>query len=273
MAKKTVNIGTSANKGNGDPLRTAFGKINDNFDELYALTGDDVQIPAQTTHTGKFLTTNGTTLSWASGDGDRLVNGANTVSLGTDGSLTLPGDIRSEGAVNIDINLSDSTLRRWRFGEDGELTFPDGTNQATAYTGGSLPTVVNASFQINDASFTPGSSYAATPYSITVTPSSTSAPISVTFNLSIVANTGQEDAGYAFKIYVNGSAVNSSEIINYIDDSPTSYSAYPATYTFNFVPGTNSSTTIALWARKTGGNGWKFSKGIASTHVVTALVF
>ncbi len=35
MAKKTVNIGTSANKGNGDPLRTAFGKINDNFDEVY----------------------------------------------------------------------------------------------------------------------------------------------------------------------------------------------------------------------------------------------
>jgi NAD(P)H-hydrate repair Nnr-like enzyme with NAD(P)H-hydrate epimerase domain len=35
MAKKTVNIGTSVNKGNGDPLRTAFGKINQNFTELY----------------------------------------------------------------------------------------------------------------------------------------------------------------------------------------------------------------------------------------------
>ena len=216
-----MNIGTSANKGNGDPLRTAFGKINDNFDELYAQTGDDVQIPAQATHTGKFLTTNGTTLSWASGDGDRLVKGVHTVSLGTDGMLTLPnglalpggagifGDatggyqitdsanssyvtfdagglqldtydgsnirlrttpvgtadykdwvfnsngnlsfpdgsnqitaytgsaqnIASENAVNIDVNLTDSTLRRWRFGEDGDLTFPDGTNQTTAWTG------------------------------------------------------------------------------------------------------------------------------------------
>ena len=36
MAKKTINIGTSANKGNGDPLRTAFDKINSNFNELYA---------------------------------------------------------------------------------------------------------------------------------------------------------------------------------------------------------------------------------------------
>jgi hypothetical protein len=36
MAKQTINIGTSANARDGDPLRTAFDKINDNFDELYA---------------------------------------------------------------------------------------------------------------------------------------------------------------------------------------------------------------------------------------------
>lgn len=36
MAKQTINIGTSANKGDGDPLRTAFTKINDNFTEVYA---------------------------------------------------------------------------------------------------------------------------------------------------------------------------------------------------------------------------------------------
>ena len=31
MAKQTVNLGSSANDGTGDPLRTAFDKINDNF--------------------------------------------------------------------------------------------------------------------------------------------------------------------------------------------------------------------------------------------------
>jgi hypothetical protein len=46
----------------------------------------------------------------------------------TNGTLTIPGDIRSENAINIDINLSDSTLRRWQFGEDGHLIFPGGTN-------------------------------------------------------------------------------------------------------------------------------------------------
>ena len=32
MAKQTINIGSAANDGTGDPLRTAFDKINDNLD-------------------------------------------------------------------------------------------------------------------------------------------------------------------------------------------------------------------------------------------------
>jgi hypothetical protein len=42
MAKQTINIGTSANDGTGDPLRTAFDKINDNFTELYTDDEGDV---------------------------------------------------------------------------------------------------------------------------------------------------------------------------------------------------------------------------------------
>ena len=36
MTQQTINIGSSANKGDGDPLRTAFTKINTNFTEVYA---------------------------------------------------------------------------------------------------------------------------------------------------------------------------------------------------------------------------------------------
>ena len=36
MAQQTINIGTGVNKGDGDALRTAFDKVNDNFGELYA---------------------------------------------------------------------------------------------------------------------------------------------------------------------------------------------------------------------------------------------
>ena len=40
MARQNINIGTNANDGTGDPLRTAFDKINDNFIELYGTDGD-----------------------------------------------------------------------------------------------------------------------------------------------------------------------------------------------------------------------------------------
>lgn len=36
MAQQTINIGSSANKGDGDPIRTAFTKVNTNFTDLYA---------------------------------------------------------------------------------------------------------------------------------------------------------------------------------------------------------------------------------------------
>jgi len=36
MVQKIINVGAAANDGTGDPLRTSFQKINDNFSELYA---------------------------------------------------------------------------------------------------------------------------------------------------------------------------------------------------------------------------------------------
>ncbi len=36
MAIQLIDIGAAANDGQGDPLRTAFGKCNDNFSELYS---------------------------------------------------------------------------------------------------------------------------------------------------------------------------------------------------------------------------------------------
>ena len=42
MAIDTINIGTTANDGSGDPLRTAFTKINTMFTELYGTSGEGV---------------------------------------------------------------------------------------------------------------------------------------------------------------------------------------------------------------------------------------
>jgi hypothetical protein len=67
--------------------------------------------------------------------GSTLTVNSNEWKFGANGSLTFPdatvqttaynpNSIRSEGDINIDINLSDSTLRRWSFGEDGNLNIP-----------------------------------------------------------------------------------------------------------------------------------------------------
>ena len=67
MAKQTVNLGSSANDGTGDPLRTAFDKINDNFDEIYLVgsvgTNIDIsgnKIKSTDTNGNLVLDTNGT---------------------------------------------------------------------------------------------------------------------------------------------------------------------------------------------------------------------
>jgi len=38
MTKQLINVG-EADKGNGDPIRKAFVKVNSNFNELYDLIG------------------------------------------------------------------------------------------------------------------------------------------------------------------------------------------------------------------------------------------
>ena len=40
MARQAIGIGSTANDGTGDPLRTAFDKANDNYLELYMLQSD-----------------------------------------------------------------------------------------------------------------------------------------------------------------------------------------------------------------------------------------
>tara|TARA_E500000081_G_scaffold155186_1_gene194885 strand:- start:223 stop:777 length:555 start_codon:yes stop_codon:yes gene_type:complete len=40
MAKTAINVGSSANDGTGDPLRTAMQSTNSNINEIYSLFGD-----------------------------------------------------------------------------------------------------------------------------------------------------------------------------------------------------------------------------------------
>lgn len=83
--KQTVGIGSAANDGTGDPLRTAFDKINDNFDELYAALGDPPSAGGPTGPTGA------TGANGAAGDAVVWITGAGAPGGGTgeDGDMYL----------------------------------------------------------------------------------------------------------------------------------------------------------------------------------------
>jgi len=92
-----------------------------------AITGGDqliIQGAEVSTVSGSLALTSQDNLNIIANGSGAAPGGSKNWTFGDDGSLTIPGDIRSEQAINIDINLSDSTLRRWTFGEDGDLNIP-----------------------------------------------------------------------------------------------------------------------------------------------------
>jgi len=108
-----------------------------------AITGGDqliIQGAEVSSVSGSLALTSQDNLNIIANGSGAAPGGSKSWTFSADGGLTIPGDIRSEQAINIDINLGDSTLRRWQFGEDGVLNlagalqFADGTAQTTAFT-------------------------------------------------------------------------------------------------------------------------------------------
>ena len=103
MAKKTLNIGTTANDGQGDTLRDAAGKINDNFTELFAAAFDSAGGGS-----GYLTPENINTLSelnaiLATGGSDVLVDSA-TIQARIDAGGTSSGSmsVENEGISSLD---------------------------------------------------------------------------------------------------------------------------------------------------------------------------
>ena len=108
MAKQTINIGSSANDGTGDPLRTAFDKINDNFIELYG-SDNDINTLDANLDVNNFAITTGVT----NGNITVTPNGTGNINLGSitiNGSqissndstqITLADNIQTTGTLNV----------------------------------------------------------------------------------------------------------------------------------------------------------------------------
>ena len=147
MAKQLINLGTP-NGHDGDTVRDAFNKTNQNFTELYSAIGADVQIPIQTGNSGKYLTTNGTVLSWATvaGSGNTFNQSLNTTddvafnSLGT--AAISVSQINGTNPGNELVIQANN--HNWTFGTNGKLTFPGGkVSMQTSTSYGSIQGSVN----------------------------------------------------------------------------------------------------------------------------------
>lgn len=132
MAKQTINIGTSELAGDGESLRSALGKVNDNFDEVYndiaTLDGSKIVYGDLSVIT-----------AGASGSGSLTYNSTNGTFTFTPAATTsVPTDVS---------DLTDTTNLLNHFSGD----YDDLTNKPT------IPTVpTNVSAFTNDAGYITG---------------------------------------------------------------------------------------------------------------------
>ena len=103
MAQQTINIGSSANDGTGDPLRTAFDKINDNFTELYG-----------SSPFGTIISLSGNTISTNQSNADLVLRGNGTGGVVADSIKFSGTTISSDDSTSIQVNEN--------FDVDGNIT-------------------------------------------------------------------------------------------------------------------------------------------------------
>lgn len=125
MARQTLDIGTNANDGTGDTLRSGGEKINDNFAELYTtLGGNNI---ASNGINAVFATQTITAASAAVNDSDTLI----IFNKGSDTIAATLGDGSTVGQYKIFLNINDAiaTITPTNFG--------NGTNFALSRYGSS----------------------------------------------------------------------------------------------------------------------------------------
>jgi|DEB0MinimDraft_4_1074332.scaffolds.fasta_scaffold36972_2 hypothetical protein len=98
MSKQLINRGVVANDGTGDNLRVGAGKINDNFDEVYAAIGDGSSLYSNIT----FIDDSSTTTNISLGDSFTISGGSNLTSTITGSSVSISLDSSITGLTSLD---------------------------------------------------------------------------------------------------------------------------------------------------------------------------
>ena len=98
MSKQLINRGVVANDGTGDNLRVGAGKINDNFDEVYAAIGDGSSLYSNIT----FIDDSSTTTNISLGDSFTISGGSNMTSTIAGSSISLDLNSTITGLTSLD---------------------------------------------------------------------------------------------------------------------------------------------------------------------------
>ena len=165
MAQQNINIGTNANDGTGDPLRTAFNKINANFSELYGDTAEANDIKDDSTpQLGGDLDVNGQKIITARSNEQIVLDpaGTGTVELNANtnvtgnltasGNITATGNIFANGNINLGNASGDQTKVVGVFEAD-QLQI-DGTTLTSTVTNGAVTIQGNGTGGVNVADVT-----------------------------------------------------------------------------------------------------------------------
>ena len=123
MARQVINVGSTANDGTGDGLRTAYIKCNDNFQELYNTTQTPIEIVNGTSNMAVAASANVTVSIAGSAN---VVNFAGSITEFT-GNADIAGDLAIGNSLTItqDVTVGDQLIIT---GTVGSNIIPDGNN-------------------------------------------------------------------------------------------------------------------------------------------------
>lgn len=109
MPQKIINIGSRELAGDGESLRSAFGKVNENFDELYNLSGSQLGPTGPAGNTGPAGPTGPAGATGISSTSS-LINGSFTTTLNSFGNLLTSGSVLPKNSNQYNLG---SDLNRW----------------------------------------------------------------------------------------------------------------------------------------------------------------
>jgi len=122
MTKQRINVGSGVNTGTGDTLRAAMEKINNNFDELYDLMGQD--------STGRSIDIAGNTISSTFTNTDIILDPNGTGDVKVDADLVV-NVIKSGDSALIEVQDSlrvtgDLITNNIKSDDSAQVTISDG---------------------------------------------------------------------------------------------------------------------------------------------------